>query len=60
LKRNHFSLPEKFMDHPVTTNIHWFLRMNKVFTPLRVMLAAAKIPAGRDYRRMARKPILRN
>jgi hypothetical protein len=48
------------MDHPVTTNIHWILRMNKVFTPLRVTLAAAKIRAGRDYRRMARKPILRN
>jgi len=48
------------MDHPVTTNIHWILRMNKVFTPLRVTLAAAKIPAEREHRRMARKPILQN
>jgi hypothetical protein len=48
------------MDHSVTSNIHWILRMNKVFTPLRLMLAAAKIPAGREHRRMARKPILQN
>jgi len=48
------------MDHSVTTNIHWILRMNKVFTPLRVTLAAATIPAGRDHRQMARKPILQN
>jgi hypothetical protein len=34
--------------------------MNKVFTPLRVTLAAAKIPAGRDLGRMLRKHILRN
>jgi len=48
------------MDHPVATIIHWILRMNKVFTPLRVTLAAAKIPAGRDLGRMLRKHILRN
>jgi hypothetical protein len=53
LKRNHFSLPEKFMDHPVTTNIHWILRMNKVFTPLRVTLAAAKKPPARRRRKSA-------
>ena len=32
---------------------------DKVFTPLRVTLASAKIPAGRDLGRMLRKHILR-
>jgi hypothetical protein len=60
LKRKYFYLPEKFMEHPITINIHCICRMNKVFTPLRVTLAAAKIPAGRDLGRMLRKHILRN
>jgi hypothetical protein len=50
--KKHFSQFEKIMTHPISSKIQWIRRMNKVFTPLRLTLAAAKMPAGRADGRM--------